>query len=103
MSQSLIIEILLALLALAIGVGSFIGSNKAGKAQAEVAIVNIDAQAYERAKAIYESAINTLERRVTYLEGQVDHLTVENARVQLELENVRQENAALKRERGKNE
>ena len=101
MTQSLVIEILLALLALAIGVGSFIGSNRAGKAQAEVAIVNIDAQAYERAQTIYESAISTLERRVTYLEGQVDHLTVENARQALELEKLKEENAQLRgRERG---
>ena len=96
MTQSLIIEILLAVLALAIGVGSFIGANRAGKAQADVAIVNIDAQAYERAQQIYESAISTLERRVTYLEGQVDHLTIQNAQLALELESVKQENAKLR-------
>lgn len=96
MSQSLIIEILLAVLALAIGVGSFIGANRAGRAQADVAIVNIDAQAYERAKTIYESAINTLERRVTYLENQVTHLETDNTRINRELENVRLENARLR-------
>lgn len=96
MTDSTIIEILLAVLAGAVGFVAYLGTRQAEKAQAKVAIVNIDAQAYERAQAIYESAITTLERRVSYLESQVDHLAKQNEEQALELARLRFENADLR-------
>jgi prefoldin subunit 5 len=96
MTDSTLIEILLAVLAVAIGVGSFLGATRASRAQSEVAIVNIDAQAYERAQQIYESAISTLERRVTYLEGQVESLNNDNDELRRELAKLRRENEGLR-------
>lgn len=96
MTDATLIEILLAILALAIGVGSFIGATRASKAQADVAIVNIDAQAYERAQQIYESAISTLERRVTSLEKQVEILQNKNDEMSTEVSRLRRENAQLR-------
>lgn len=97
MTDSTIIEILLAVLALMVGIGSFVGATRASKAQSEVAIVNIDAQAYERAQQIYESAIRTLEGRVTYLENQVEHLTRQNEEQAKEIARMRTENDQLRR------
>jgi predicted RNase H-like nuclease (RuvC/YqgF family) len=97
MTDSTIIEILLAVLALMIGVGSFIGATRASKAQSDVAIINIDAQAYERAQQIYESAISTLERRVTSLEGQVERLNTQNDELSRELARLRRENDDLRK------
>lgn len=96
MTDSTIIEILLALVAVAIGVGSFIGSTRASKSQSDVAIVNIDAQAYERAQQIYESAILTLEKRVTSLEKQVEILQDHNDELTVEVSRLRRENAELR-------
>lgn len=96
MTDATIIEILLAVLAVAIGVGSFIGATRAAKAQSDVAIVNIDAQAYERAQQIYESAISTLERRVTYLETQVETLNKANDELSREVASLRRENLSLR-------
>ena|ERR1700742_3675412 len=96
MTNSLIVEILLGVLAVAVGFVSFVGQNRASRAQSEVAVVNIDAQAYERAQAIYESAIATLERRVTYLEAQVTKLNKDNEDLQLEVAHLRLENAGLR-------
>lgn len=99
MSDSTIIEILLAILALAIGMGSLIGSTRATKAQSEVAVINIDAQAYERAQQIYESAIMTLEKRVTSLEKQVELLQDHNDELDAEISRLRRENAGLREAR----
>ena len=96
MTDSTIIEILLAVLAVMIGLGSFIGATRASKAQSEVAIVNIDAQAYERAQNIYESAISTLERRVTYLENQVEGLSQANDQLSRKVAALQRENDDLR-------
>ena len=96
MTDATIVEILLAVLAVTIGFVSYLGASRASKAQADVAVVTIDAQAYERAQSIYESAIKTLERRVTYLESQVDALQEANQEMSAELSRLRLENAGLK-------
>lgn len=96
MTDSTIIEILLAVLAVMIGLGSFIGATRASKAQSDVAIINIDAQAYERAQQIYESAISTLEKRVTSLEKQVEILQTHNEELTVEVSRLRRENAELR-------
>jgi prefoldin subunit 5 len=96
MTDTTIIEILLALVAVAIGVGSFLGSTRANKSQSDVAIINIDAQAYERAQQIYESAISTLEKRVTSLEKQVEILQDHNDELTVEISRLHRENAELR-------
>jgi predicted RNase H-like nuclease (RuvC/YqgF family) len=96
MTSALVIEILLGLIAAAVGFVSYVMANRASKAQSNVAIVSIDAQAYERAQTIYESAISTLERRVANLESQVDHLTKQNEEQARELSRLRFENAGLR-------
>ena len=82
MASSLIIEILLGLVAVMIGLGSFIGANRVEKLKANVSIADIDADAYERAKGIYESAIKALEGHVVRLREQMDILDVEVRKLQ---------------------
>ena len=82
MSQSVIVEILLAVLTLAIGVGSFIGASRANSSQAAQARAAIDAAAYERAKQIYESAIDTLQEQIKALREQMTHLDKEVNKLQ---------------------
>jgi len=98
MTDSTIIEILLAVLAVMIGAGSFIGASRAARSQTDVAIVNIDAQAYERAQQIYESAITTLEKRVTYLEKQVDGLNSANDELARGIAKLRRDNDLLRKD-----
>ena len=82
MSSSIIIEILLALLAAMVGLGSFVGANRAGRLQATGTLADIDAKAYERAKVIYESAIDTLQEHVLILRDQMKNLDAEVTRLQ---------------------
>ena len=91
-----LIEILLVILAGIVGFIAYLGTKRADKAQAEVAVVTIDAQAYERAQQIYESAIETLEKRVAYLETQVNKLIAQNEEQATELLSLRRENTILR-------
>jgi cell division protein FtsB len=108
MSQSLIVEILLAVLALMIGVGSFIGASRANAKQAITARDAVDQKAYERAQTIYEKAIGILEtqvdglqRRVEALETQVDTLTNSNDALMLEIGRLRAINDELSKQNHK--
>lgn len=96
MPEATIIEILLGVLAVVVGLVSFLAAKRADVAQANQAVITIDAQAYERAQTIYESAIATLERRVTYLETEVAELRKENDEQAVELARLRRENAGLR-------
>jgi cell division protein FtsB len=80
--QSIIVEILLSVLAVMIGVGSFVGASRANKLQSESAQTAIDATAYQRAREIYESAIDTLQEHVTGLREQMITLDSEVAKLQ---------------------
>lgn len=77
MNVSIIVEILLGLMTLALGVGGYFGANKANKAQQETKQEEIDAQAYGRAKDIYESAINALQEHIVQLRQQMADLEQE--------------------------
>lgn len=82
MSQSVIVEVLLAVLTVAIGVGSFLGASRANRAQTVGAQAAIDAAAYERAKEIYESAIDTLQEQIQALRVQMTSLDTEVTKLQ---------------------
>ena len=82
MSSSIIVEILLAVLAAMVGLGSFVGANRAGRLQATGTLADIDAKAYERARVIYESAIDTLNDHVVNLRAQMKSLDEEITRLQ---------------------
>ena len=83
MSDATIVEILLAILAAAITFGSFVGANRAGKVQGAGTLADIDAQAYEQARAIYESAIGTLGGHIQQLKDQIGNLDTEVTRLQV--------------------
>ena len=82
MSSATIVQILLALLTVAVGVGTYLGAGRAGRLQASGTLADIDAKAYERAKMIYESAIDTLQEHVTGLREQMSVLDGEVAKLQ---------------------
>ena len=82
MDSSLIVEILLGVLSVAIAFGSYIGASRVNRAQAETATTEIDAQAYQRAREIYESAIDALEEHVNRLKVQMVALGEEVTKLQ---------------------
>lgn len=83
MDGATVVEILLAVLTVAVGVGTYLGAGRAGRMQAAGTLADIDAKAYERAKMIYESAIDTLQEHVTTLRGQMGVLDEEVAKLQV--------------------
>lgn len=76
-STSLIVEILLGLITIALGVGGYFGATKANRTQQETKQEEIDAQAYGRAKDIYESAIKSLQDNIVQLRQQMSDLEAE--------------------------
>jgi chromosome segregation ATPase len=82
MSSSVVIEILLGLLTCIVGYFAYRGSNQVARAQANAAEADVDAQAYERAKTIYESAIDALEDHVRRLREQLEILDGELTKLQ---------------------
>jgi predicted nucleic acid-binding Zn-ribbon protein len=82
MSQSIVVEILLSVLAVMIGIGSFVGASRANKAQADGAKSAIDANAYLRAKEIYEGAIDALQDQIVALREQMVSLDTELTKLQ---------------------
>lgn len=81
MHDSTIIEILLAVLALVVGYGSYLGAARAAKATAVAEKADVDAEAFERARAIYESAIHVLEGHISNLNEQCLNLDIEVAKL----------------------
>lgn len=77
MDNTTIVEILLAVLSVIIGLTSYLGANRVSKQQADNAADDIDAQAYQRAREIYESAINELESHVNRLRVRMESLSDE--------------------------
>lgn len=77
MSTSIIVEILLGIMTIALGIGGYFGASRANKAQEEIKQEDIDAQAYGRAKDIYESAIRALQDNITQLRQQMADLEAE--------------------------
>jgi cell division protein FtsB len=104
-SDATIVEILLGVLALMIGVGSFVASGRAAKVQAIGLQADVESDAYERAKGIYEGGIAQLEAQLGRLREDVAMLEQDQARLRAanrdmatEMGVLRAENAQLKAE-----
>jgi peptidoglycan hydrolase CwlO-like protein len=89
MSADLIVEIILGVLSACIAAGAFIAATRASRVQAELlsdsekaAKAKVDAQAFDRAKTIYESAIATLQEQTRVLQSQVRTLQSEVSKLQ---------------------
>lgn len=102
MSDSLIIQILLGVLALMIGVGSFVASSRAAKVQAVTVKSGVEAEAYNRATAIYEGAIHSMEAQigrfreeVALLNTEVEKLRASNLRLSTEVTELQATNLEL--------
>lgn len=81
MNDSTIIEILLGVLAAAVGAGSYLGSGRAERIKAVGVQQGIEADAYSRAKKIYEGAINSLEEQLSRLRTEMVELQGEMAKL----------------------
>jgi peptidoglycan hydrolase CwlO-like protein len=103
-TTSLVVEILLGLLTAAIAAAAFFAATRANRAQAQAASVAVDAEAYGRAKAIYEGAIEALRSQTADLHEQVGALSTEVDRLRTanndlsgEVDRLRSANSELKR------
>ena len=97
MSPTVIVQILLAVLTVMVGLGAFIGANRANTSQAAGTQSAIDAAAYERAKQIYESAIDTLQDQIQGLREQMTNLDQEVIKLQQTNQNLVMRVAELQR------
>lgn len=95
MSESLVVEILLGVLALAIGIGSFVGASRAAKVQAIGVRRGVEAGAYQRATDIYESAITSMESQMTRLREETVRLRQEIAALNTEVDKLHVSNREL--------
>lgn len=84
MSTSLLVEILLALLTIGLSAAAFFAATRANRAQASAAQTAVDAGAYQRAKEIYEGAIETLKGQTAQLHSEV--LTLQGEVIRLRLQ-----------------
>lgn len=107
MSASLLVEILLALLALVLPAAVFFAARGANRAQSETAALAVDAAAYQRAKDIYEGAIDALKDQtrdlhdqVVNLQTEVSRLRTQSADLQTEVTQLRSSNTDLRRQIG---
>lgn len=107
MTDSTLIEILLGVLAVMVGVGSFLGASRAARVTAIGAQQDVEALAYERARKIYESAISSLDEQVKRLrheignlDGEVRQLRESNREMSAQVNELSAANARLQRDRG---
>jgi predicted nucleic acid-binding Zn-ribbon protein len=84
MSAGLLIEILLGLLAFGVSAAAFFSATRANRSQSDSARAAVDAGAYQRAKEIYEGAIETLRSQTAQLHGEVVSLQGEVTRLRLQ-------------------
>jgi peptidoglycan hydrolase CwlO-like protein len=105
MNSSVAIELLLGALTVVVGFVSYWSSTRAAKAQSLATQADIDADAYNRAKDIYESAIEALKGNVEtvreqarMLEAEVKKLRDSNKSLQEQVVELRVANARLEDE-----
>ena len=89
MSADRVIEILLAVLSGTVGYVSFRLSTKAAEAQDNATEAAVDAAAYDRAKDLYESAIDTLRTDLAAARVEISRLNGEVEQLRTELFKVR--------------
>lgn len=85
MDSAIVVEILLAVLTCVVGAVAFFASTRANKIQATAAITAVDAEAYTRARQIYEGALGTLQGEVEDLRKEIVRLRQSNERMSMEL------------------
>jgi predicted RNase H-like nuclease (RuvC/YqgF family) len=95
-SDSLIVEILLGLLTVAVTVAAFLSAKRANEEQSKSERIAVDAAAYQRAKEIYEGALDALHTEVNGLRTEVSRLRNSNNRLQDEVATLHQEIALLR-------
>jgi predicted nucleic acid-binding Zn-ribbon protein len=95
-STTLVVEILLALLATGLSAAAFFAATKANRTQAQAATTAVDAAAYERAKSLYESAIDTLQGQTGALHDQVVNLQTEVSRLRTQSADLQSEVTRLR-------
>lgn len=102
LSTAIAIEILLALIAAAIGVTSYLQAMRANREQvrmaamqAKTASLAVDAEAYSRAKEIYEGALTTLRDELISTRREIRELRDSNSGLIVEIDNLRASNAGL--------
>ena len=81
MSAQLVTEVFLGLLTAVVAVAAFFSAQKANQAQARAQVTAVDAEAYGRAKAIYEGAIEALQSQTADLHDQIEQLGAEVGRL----------------------
>lgn len=77
MTATLIIEILLGVLTVVVGLGSFLAATHANRLQARSAQMAVDAGAYARAKEIYEGALGELRLELESMRAEIIRLRAE--------------------------
>ena len=77
MDSAILTNILLGLLPIVTAVIAYLGATRTSRNQAEIAIADIDADAYERAKGLYESAIKAQDESIGRYRVQLSELTTE--------------------------
>jgi predicted nucleic acid-binding Zn-ribbon protein len=98
MHPSDIAIVLLGLMTVCVAFVTFRQAQRANRAQSEHAAKVVDAEAYERAQALYESAIRTAVDESRRLRSEVAVLHDEVGRLRTEVDRLQATNAALLRE-----
>lgn len=103
MSSTLVVEILLGLIAAVIGFSSFYQATRANREQARLALAQstattkaVDAEAYERAREIYEHALNTLRAELRSTGTELHELRDSNEKLSTALREARTEISEVK-------
>lgn len=93
-----VIEVLLALLTVAVGWGSFFLATRATREQGRAGQRAVDAAAYDRAREIYDSALNTLREELGACRAELNACRAEITQLRNELLTARNNMAAARRE-----
>lgn len=82
MSAALASSVILGVLAAAMTLIAFVSASRANRSQANAAVVAVDAEAYTRAREIYEGAMGTLRVEVESMRGEIGRLRESNMDLQ---------------------
>ena len=91
MSGGQVTAVLAVVLPFVVGVATFYLATRATRAQAKAAQAAVDAEAYSRAREIYEGALNTLREELVSTRNEMHELKESNVKLTAELESVRRE------------
>lgn len=92
MTEPIIVEILLGLIVASVAFATFIMASRANKLQSKAVVVTVDAEAYTRARDIYEGVLNNLRSDIKDLRDSNKELKESNERMRLELIAVHESN-----------